>query len=398
MEDWEEIMKGRGKLILKYNNKEESYNADFEIEQLFNGQTRLFVKPEGFTGHQFLLEKICKAQRAPPHDFKITLSGEFENGFKMDVDVTQDGFRCQASGEGLSFFPDEIEVVRDLPFNIGTAVQYMYDLVNGFLGVHPADIEINSYLFRFLPYLTPSGQENTLHDFSVNLFSRVNTYIIFEKWGKEEELRHFVDEILILLRLAWGSNVEWVREIKFYDEEPVEITFRNIIPERPPDLFHPIIEYSPGYLEESYKKFSEMQEKDRKQFLLALHYFLKSKSEIKIENKLINALIALEILSRTESCGQRESGFPVKCLKELLGNLGIPYEFPGLKEIGRIARVRGELLHKGIFPSNAVNCSPQEFLFIIHTLVNEILLKKLNYSDVFHDFARRQSRKPGSKT
>lgn len=402
MEGWEETIKGKGELILK-GNKEEPCNVDFEIEQSFNGQLRISVKPEGITGVQ-LFKKICEAQEVCSHGIRVTLKGELEEGFKLDTDLPLyflqgeliDGARF---GRGVSFFPKEIEITRDFPFSERKGTVYYYDLVNGMWDLH--EIKIGNYHFKLHPFTT-SSEQHTLDNFSVNLLPSVNTYILFEKWENEKELRDFVNDILNLLSLASGSNVEWTREIKAYthngEGKETKIVFRNCVADRP-NLSHPIIKFPclSGYLEKCYKALSKMCNNDRNQFVLALHFLLKSKSEIKIENRLINALISLEILSKKEGCRGCKKGFHIECLEELLNNLNISYEFPGLKEIGRINGVRGKLFHRGVFPKEAVGCSPAEFLFIIHTLVDEILLRKLDYSNIFCDAARGQMRIPGSK-
>lgn len=402
MEGWVETIEGKGELILK-GNREESYNVRFGIEQIFNGQLRISAWPEGIAGFQ-LFEKIREAHKVCSHDIKVILKGQLEGGFKLDTDLPisfplGELIRGARYGKEASFFPNEIEITRDFPFNGREGTIYCYDLINGMWD--PQEITIENYHFKLLPY-TQASEQNISYNFSVNLLPAVNTYILFEKWESERELRDFVNELLILMSLASGSNIEWTREIKAYthnDEvKETKIVFRNRVADRP-NLSRPIIEFPhlSGYLKKSYKALSEMCNNDRSQFVLALHFLLKSKSEIKIENRIINAVISLEILSKKEGCKRCKKGFHKKCLKELIENLNIPREFPGLKEIGRIEGVRNELFHRGIFPKKAVECSPAEFLFIVHTLVDEVLLRKLDYSDIFYDAARQQIRIPSSK-
>ena len=326
MEGWEETIKGKGELISK-GNKEESYNVDFEIEQAFNGQLRIPVKLKGITGVQ-LFRKIYEAQEICSHDIRVTLKGELENGFKLDADLPiyflQGELICGARFDrGVSFFPKEIEITKDFPFSKRKGTVYYYDLVNGMWA--PQEIKIENYHFKLHPFTT-SSEQHTLDNFSVNLLPLVNTYILFEKWENEKELRDFVNDILNLLSLASGSNVEWTREIKAYthngEVKETKIVFRNCVADRP-NLSRPIIEFPwlRRYLEEGYKALSKMCNKDRNQSLLALHFLLKSKSEIKVENRLVNALISLEILSKEEGCKGCEKGFHVKCFKKLLENL-----------------------------------------------------------------------------
>ncbi len=134
-----------------------------------------------------------------------------------------------------------------------------------------------------------------------------------------------------------------------------------------------------------------MPSDEGKQFLHALHYFLKSQSEINSLHRLIFIILSLEILSKglCENCKGKQPGdkgnFCKTCLKLLMEKYKIDYKkYRCFKErnIQVIHSIRGSLLHWGELDRKALGdqCDELQLFFTLRNIILEIFLKKLRFS------------------
>lgn len=407
MEFWEELMKGEGKLHVIRSGQMTEFPCVFEISQSITGQLNLLVEP---TNTEELKRFETISRNIDPTKTSILFEGETEEKMKITkTKVFPHSFIKWSPCYGvffernkINFHPPEITVKKELLRNQTQKVVSIVsiDLVNAF-SLHnfpPFEFVTDKYNYQIMPYVDESSLEiyNSLSEFSVTPFPIVDTSLMFRKYPNSKELDRYVNSIITLYRVIFGSPIEVVRKTETVNIDILEIVFKNVLAERsgfyPPIIQH--AEYFYSLMSTNIIHLVSMEDDKRRRLELALHYALKGRNELVVENRIINALTALEIFF-SENCHTIKH-FDPRCLKKLLDDLDIRYpprEY--IHPIGKIAGVRGDIVHTGVFPTNIVSCNAEIFLRCILTVIDEVILRLLNYSGEFYDTGRHIIRNIG---
>lgn len=407
MEFWEESMKGEGKLQVILSGETTEYPCAFKITQSITGQLNLFVEPMD-TEEQKRFASISK--NIDFAETSIWFEGETEEGMKViktkvfpySLIKWSPCYGVVFEKDKINFHPPEIIINRKPLRNRTPEVRHMMsvDLVNA-SSLHnfpPFEFDTKEYNYQIMPYLDESSLEiyNSLTEFSVTPFPIVDTHLMFQRYPNSEELNDYIDSIITLYRIIFGSSIEVVRKTETVNTDILKIVFSNVLAERS-GFYPPIIqdvEHFYSLMSDNVKHLCSMEDGKRRRLCLALHYTLKGRNELVVENRILNALTALEIFF-SENCATSKH-FDPRCLKRLLDALNIRYPpSEHIGSLGKIAGVRGEIVHKGIFPTNIVSCDAERFLRCILTVIDEILLRFISYSGTFYDTGRHMIRNVG---
>lgn len=195
----------------------------------------------------------------------------------------------------------------------------------------------------------------------------------------DKKIDEIIEKALILLKVACGQDMNWCSKRLNRDGEDIQIILKNvcIFPSQFPAIITKGYDY---HLQTSYPNFEKLTSEEKAKFLLSLRYFLKSRSEASRNHQLMNAILALEILSKVENCKKCKTGFHVEHLKDLLTKYEIDYQnLPCFKIKGKksIMTIRGSLMHRGEYPREAP-CDALHYLFVLYKILSEIYLKMIN--------------------